>query len=545
MRKIFFLFIIFLFQNATAQIPSEYRVTFKNKNNTPYSLTSPLDYLSQKAIDRRTKQSIPIDSTDIPITPAYLDSIYQAGAELMTRSKWLNSVIIYTKDTNAINKIKTFPFVESVELVGYSLTLNSQHKKHEPKINETYNSTRGIAADNNYGPSYNQINMLGGDILHDENLRGQNMTIAVLDAGFSGENTLSAFDSINLNHQILGEWTFVENKTNIQKHTHGTWVLSIMGANKPGSIIGTAPLANYYLLVTEDASSEYVVEEDFWVSGAEYADSVGSDIINSSLGYLDFDDSLQNHTYSDLDGKTTVAAKGANFAFSKGMIVVVSAGNDGPGYICTPADANNALTVGAVTSNGNYAFFSSVGPNSAGVIKPNVASQGYNTILADQNDTVSAGNGTSFSSPLISGMTACLWQAFYNLKNSQIVDAIQKSSSQYGNPDKFLGYGIPNFPKAKMILMGIKIESNKDTLIAFPNPFKNELHFIFYSDNTQEAKVDLIELTGRIIYSRNYNFKSNGYYEIDIPNTEILSVGIYYLRVTASQDVYVNKVLKY
>ncbi|MFA6924346.1 MAG: S8 family serine peptidase [Bacteroidales bacterium] len=545
MKKIFFFLIIFFFHHAIAQIPSEYRVTFKNKNNTPYSLTSPTDYLSQKAIDRRTRQEIPIDSTDIPITPAYFDSICQAGAELMTRSKWLNSVVVYTKDSNVVNKIKTFPFVKNIELVGYSFTVSS-NKKPIPKTNDVYNNTRSITTSSNYGPSYNQINMLGGDILHDENLRGQNMTIAILDAGFTGENILSAFDSINFNHQILGEWNFVENTTNVyQRSTHGTSVLSIMGANKPGSIIGTAPLANYYLIVTEDVLSEYVIEEDFWVAGAEYADSVGSDIINSSLGYFHFDNSLQNHTYNDLDGKTTVAAKGANYAFDKGMIVVVAAGNSGPGYIGTPADANKALTIGAVNANRNYALLSSRGPNSAGVLKPNVASQGIDTYIANQSDTVSKGNGTSFSSPLISGMTACLWQAFYNLKNSQIVDAIQKSASQYDNPDTLLGYGIPNFPKAKIILMGIKAESNNNINIPYPNPFKTELNFIFYSDNTQTAKVDIINLTGRIIYSKNYNFKSNGYYKIDIPNTEILPVGIYYLRITTSQNVYVNKVLKY
>ncbi|MEG1556622.1 MAG: S8 family serine peptidase, partial [Bacteroidales bacterium] len=243
---------------------------------------------------------------------------------------------------------------------------------------------------------------------------------------------------------LLGENPFRE-------ASHGTMVLSCIASYVPGELVGSAPFVAAYVAKTEDGRSENKIEEDNWVAGIEWADSLGCQVLNSSLGYTKFDDSLQTRTYEDLNGKTSRASRAATIAASKGMIVCNSAGNEGTKkwkYIGAPADAEQILSVGAVDINGKRASFSSYGPTADGRIKPDACAVGKNTFVATPRSKTLKSNGTSFSSPILSGMVVCLWQAFPEKSNLEIIDAIRKSGSQIMAPDSSLGYGITDFLRA-------------------------------------------------------------------------------------------------
>jgi hypothetical protein len=468
----------------SAQVsPDTYWVKFTDKNNSPYNINNPDAFLTQRAIDRRISQNISIQQNDLPVNQNYIDAVAAAGANVLNISKWFNSVTVYTTDPAVISAIEGLPFVLSTQKMSER---NSDVGSGKPFFtNETFcqeipnkNSTApesGLSFD--YGSAYNQINMLNGIALHDMGFDGKGMVIAVLDAGFTNVDIIPAFDSLWINNQILGVKDFVNpySPNIFGSHYHGCMVLSTMGANLPGQMVGTAPHADYWLLRSENGSSEYLVEELNWISAAEFADSVGADVINSSLGYTTFDDPTQDHTYADMDGNTTPITLAADLAASKGILVVNSAGNSGSSswqYIGAPADADSVLTIGAVNSSGNYASFSSTGPTYDGRIKPNVVAQGQGTTIVTTSGTVTTGNGTSFSSPVTAGMVACLWQAFPGRKNVEIMEAIQQSASQYDNPDDFLGYGIPDYLEAYNNLQSTTVLSIQiDLKVYLEGPF--------------------------------------------------------------------------
>jgi hypothetical protein len=447
--------------------PDKYWIRFTDKNNSPYSIDYPEQFLSQKAIDRRNNQGILINSNDLPVNPAYIQAVANLGATVLNVSKWMNSVTIYTASQTVVDAISQLPFVLSVGKSEFEpKNLTSESKKpffdsetygEIEKVDNVKSLLEGKSYD--YGQAYNQISMLNGIALHDLGYNATGMTIAVLDAGFKNANTISAFSYLWSNNRILGYKDFVEPAApNIfNSHTHGTHVLSTMGANLPGQMIGTAPEAFYWLLRCEDGGSEYLIEELNWVSAAEFADSVGVDVINSSLGYTTFDDPSQNHTYQDMNGNTTPVAKGADMVVSKGMIVVNSAGNEGSSswyYIGSPADGDSVFSIGAVDASGNYVSFSSHGPTSDGQMKPDVVAQGSGTTIISANTgNVITGSGTSFSSPVTAGMVTCLWQAHPNRRNTEILQAIRQSGSLAVNPNNEMGYGIPNYMTAHNLLL--------------------------------------------------------------------------------------------
>ncbi len=378
------------------------------------------------------------------------------------------------------------PFVLSVS--KNSVTKNVPDKKSEKPFFENESFTKianedivkGVTSGESYdyGQAFNQINMLNGIPLHDLGYDGAGMTIAVLDAGFLNANVLSAFDSLWLNNQIIGYKDFVSPLAPdiFGSHTHGTSVLSTMGANLPAEMVGTAPKADYWLLRSEDDATEYLIEELNWASAAEYADSVGVDVINSSLVYNTFDDPAQDHTYAYMDGNTTPITIAADLAASKGILVVNSAGNSGSSswhYIGAPADGDSVFSIGAVNSSGVYASFSSTGPTYDGRIKPNVVAQGQgSTIISAYSGNVISGNGTSFSSPITAGMVASLWQAHPDKKNTEIMEAIQQSATQALNPDSLLGFGIPDYFAAHTLLSVPVIHIiNLDIKVFLEGPF--------------------------------------------------------------------------
>lgn len=450
---------------------SRYIIRFINKNGTPYTLSNPAAYLSAKAIERRTKQKIPLDSTDLPVSPAYLESVRSIpGVTVLNKSNWLNQICIRTTDPAALAKINSLPFVNTAfPIAARVYTESSNRIKAEPftasplRMNSTNSA---LENDYNYGNTFDQVHLHAGEFLHNHKLTGQGIAIAVFDGGFFGYKTNPAFDSVRLQNRISGEWDFVANEQSVHEDdAHGMYCLSIMAANRPGLMVGSAPKANYYLFRTEDAGSEYPVEEQNWAAAAERADSLGADMISSSLGYDDFDDPSFNHTYAQRNGNVSIVTRAADLAAKKGMIVMNSAGNSGNSsgeskYISCPADGDSVVAVGAVDRNGNIAAFSSWGPNGGGKLKPNIVSLGQGTTIAGTNGNPVTGNGTSFSNPNMAGLIACLWQAFPDLTNMEIIDAVQKSAHKYNNPDDRFGYGIPDFKKAFSALMIKSFQGN-------------------------------------------------------------------------------------
>lgn len=438
-RVLLFMSLFGFFLTVTAQYNCW--IQFANKKGTSGSLSNPSAYLSSKAIVRRTRQHLAVDSTDLPVSHVYVQSVLQKGAVLKSSSRWLNGITVILPDTSLLSAFRALPFVKKVELtlttVGYTSPPPSKMPEMPSMINDVY------------GTANQQIDMHNGRKLHADGFRGKGMVVGVLDAGFYKTDQISVFDSLRLQGRLLGIKDFADPSVPFFANTafHGTNVLSTMAANQPDLMIGTAPDASYWLIRTEYAPSEYLVETDNWVAGLEFADSVGVDVVNSSLGYTQFDNSGMDYTYQSLNGKTSRASIAATMAARKGMIVVNSAGNEGNKlwhYISAPADADSILAVGAVDFNGTHASFSGYGSTADGRIKPDVCAVGYQAVIATSANTIATNNGTSFASPIMAGLVACVWQALPTYNNMQIINFFKQYSSMYAAPDNILGYGIPD-----------------------------------------------------------------------------------------------------
>ncbi len=454
----------FLSTTIFSQQYPKYVVVFKNKNNTPYHLNKPRVYLSKKAVDRRTRYSIAIDSSDFPVNPSYITQVLQQGSvSYLSQSKWLNQILIFTKSNAAVTAIKKLSFVKSVNPVGPASTtgkpVTDKFKEKTEPLNASALKPEKIAANHyDYGNSYSQVHIHKGEFLHNKGFTGKGIVIAIIDAGFYHYKTTKAFDSARAHHQFLGERDFVDFDSSVNEdYDHGELCLSTIAANVPGVMVGTAPDASFWLLRSENVNSEFPIEEHNWAAAAEFADSAGADMITSSLGYNQFDDSQFNHTYNDFYKNSTMISKAATFAAKKGIIVTNSAGNEGSDswkYLIFPADDDSVCAVAATDVSGVIASFSSYGY--PGKIKPNIASVGSGTTLYSSTGLTS-GSGTSFSNPNINGLIACLWQAFPEFNNMTILKAVYRSADRYKTPDNRYGYGIPNMQRAYNILNNMRI----------------------------------------------------------------------------------------
>jgi serine protease AprX len=528
-----------------AQSQGRYFVQFTDKNHNEYSLDQPEAFLSDRALKRREKYKIPVVQNDLPVSSCYLDSLKKMGLEVLNTSKWFNAATVEITDTLfSLDTLSTFSYIKLVERTK---TLKSNSLSSSDNTLKLYNSDN--YGQDYYGMAWWQIAQANGHYLHNQGYRGEGVLMAVLDAGFYNVDELESFDSAWQNNQIIATRDFVhEGRSFFKNSYHGMKVFSTIAGNVPGVFVGTAPKADFILCRTEDAKTEFVIEEDHWVAGAEYADSIGADIINSSLGYNDFDDTLQNHTIADMDGNTTRISMAADIAASKGMLVVTSAGNEGAkswGYITAPADADSILTVGAVDSAGNYASFSSRGPTVDGRIKPNVAVLGQLAVIQYASGGFGPGNGTSFSSPILAGMAACLWQANPLASNMQIIQAIQESASRYYNPDSLTGYGIPNFRIADLILKS-KFDEPIDTnkyLNVYPNPFSNEIAVELCSPRGREITVAIYDSLGKQVFSES-QYIANQYinsFRLDLSG---LKNGVYVLKLISGNRSRQKKIIK-
>jgi serine protease AprX len=500
---IFAVFLIFHYENLKAQ--EYYWVGFSDKNDTQYSLSSPVDYLSERAIQRRIKQNIAIDSLDLPLNKNYIDEVVKIGATFIHASKWLNGITVKAETDSFTIKVSKLPFVKEFQLTKGLAKKSAIQKFAELEGSENFPIDNSI-----YGPSVYQTSILNGQFLHNQNYLGQGMQIAVLDGGFFSADRYPAMDSLWANNQILGIKDFVDPTAEFYKtHYHGMSVLSCMGGNVPGKLIGTATKASYWLIRSEDTGSEFLIEEDNWVAAAEFADSAGVDIINSSLGYYNFDNSEMNHPFEEMDGKTTRVTRGANIAASKGILVFSSAGNEGNNigenswkHIVAPSDGEKVIGVGAVNKDSIPSGFTSLGPAFGGKTKPNVTALGWSTFLQRSDGTFGYLSGTSFSSPVMAGMAACLWQSQPHASAEQVKTAIEMSGHLYENPNDKMGFGIPDMYRAWLLLVNLSTSAPGilKQWTAFPNPVDDVLILQKNSSQFQDTvRIEIFTMDGKLV----------------------------------------------
>lgn len=521
---------------AAQTAPATYWVQFTDKAHTPYSLSAPEAYLSPRAIERREHQHIAIDSLDLPVDPAYVTALLAAGQfSLHSTSKWSNAVTIVSTDTAALDTLTHLPFVRQLR----SVRTYAPPTAAADKFPRAQRMALGSADSSTYGPSLRQIAMMNGHLLHElGSARGEGMLIGILDSGFDRADSLDAFSDLRAREGIRFTRDLVLPGGDVYRaHWHGRSVLSVMAGHLPGRLLGTAPAADYVLLRTEDADSENLVEEDNWVAGAELADSIGCDVLNTSLGYTQFDDSTQDHVYADLDGRTTRIAIAANIASRKGMIPVISAGNSGAApwhYISTPADAIDVLTVGAVDQFRQVAGFSSRGPSADGRVKPDVSAMGSGTVgLSADGSDVAYINGTSFSSPLVCGLTACLWQLHRDRSAHEIMDAVRRSASHFATPNDSIGHGIPDYWRAHLLLGGEDLTGLLAPTFThvYPLPFSDHLDIELYSGDAEAVTITMTDALGRTVLQRTTAVEPSAYQQlhIDDPVLGQLRSGAYVL----------------
>ena len=432
-----------------------YRYYLRDKQGCGFSTDRPGHYLSAKAMERRKRQRLRVDSTDLPVSQKYVEQFRVKGVRVVGASRWNNTVVASARDTALLSQLAQLPCVAEARMVFQSPdSVEEELKPFRPKVHDEYNRWDSLRGDP-LGMARTQIEMLGGDRLHEIDLRGQGMTIAVLDGGFQNADQLPALSGLRL----AGCRNFVpsdraEEDDLFKGIDHGTKVLSVLAAQAPQVLSGTAPLASYWLLRCEDPLSEQPIEEDYWTWAAEFADSVGADIINSSLGYNEYDEGLGSYRLQDLDGETALISRSASMLARKGIVLCNSAGNSGMQpwkKITVPADARDILTIGAVNKEGHNASFASVGPSQDGRVKPDVVAMGVSTCLLTGRGTLIGDSGTSFSTPVVCGLVACLWQGLPQKTALEIIDLVRQSGSQFDEPDNILGYGLPDFWQAFMI----------------------------------------------------------------------------------------------
>jgi hypothetical protein len=510
-----------------------YWIQLNTKSGNPFDIKHPEQFLSERSLERRARQGILIDSTDLPVTPVYIDSLKSLGFNVKHTSRWMNGVIATYDSTKNIDSLNLPSFVSYVELrKGFRMKSKSDKFEKADSLEK-----------NVYAHSSEQVEMLNGHKLHNYS-KGKGVYIAVLDAGFENADSILPFENIRSEGRILGTRDFVEPGNNVyEESNHGTMVLSCMAMNKPGEMVGTAPESSYLLLRSEDVDDEFPIEEDYWIIAAEFADSVGCDVINTSLGYTVFDNSDFNHNYDEYTGDSIRISKAANIAVSKGIVVVCSAGNEGDGswrYISFPSEARDVLCVASVDSKRKISYFSSVGfENDTTILKPDVAAMGTLTSLVSSDGQFVKSNGTSFSGPLIAGMAACLVGLFPDKKAIEIIDMIIKAGDRYPLHNDEYGFGIPDF--------GSIVEHEEDSLIVdykqnllsdikfFPNPVSD---FLFVNNNSTYKYLQIISLAGTLVYSAEI---PKGSFTLDTGN---LNTGAYILKFKGDTQCQSFKILK-
>ena len=536
MKFLVVLSLMFLGNISYAQ--NKYFVYLIDKTGSAFKTSEASKFLSPRSLLRRNTQKIPITNRDLPVSTTYLKQLSGLGLKIYGSSKWLNAVLLEATPTQ-LTAIRALPFVSAVE--GNS-SINGL-RVAGPLKNKWTLST---AIDYNYGSALIQNQQLGADLMHKANITGKGILVGVLDSGFDRANTIDVLKAIFTEKRVLDTYDFVDREQNVYNEDgHGTAVLSCIGGLSDGKLVGTAPDASFVLYRTEDVRSESKIEEVYWLFAAERADSVGVDVINSSLGYSTFDNAALDYKYADMNGDKTICARAADYAVGVGISVVVSAGNDGNSpwkFISTPADADSVISVGAVDGLGNIASFSSFGPNAKNNIKPELVARGAATVVGGGSNAIGASNGTSFSSPVLAGFVASFKQAYPQIPVMKLREILIKSGDMYLTPNARVGYGMPSYTKAKelaeaylkTLVLSTPIEENAD-LIVFPNPIvDNEILIKYNNKELSDAEnVRIFEKSSsRLVIKDTYLGSKN--------QIKKLSSGTYILQISTAEGKLAN-----
>jgi Subtilisin-like serine proteases len=537
-RKLFIFILVLINFTVNGQDTYSYfcRVYFRDKGtNTPANYSS-ADLLSARSIDRRLKAGITApDYRDIPVFKEYIDQIKELGFAFHCTSKWLNTALFKTKSFPDTSLLKSLPFVADAKIVK------------KPAGKSHYSDKMDLVSDAEDLPPFNRpLTMMHGDVLHSSGYDGTGVLIAILDAGFPNADYIPSLSNLRNRKGIKYTWDFVNNQSFVYDyHYHGTAILSVLAGQSEGNIQGTASGADYILLRTEDASSEYSVEEDFWASAAEFADSAGADIISSSLGYYNFDEPSLNYKYSQLDGNTAFVTQAADIAASKGILVVCSAGNERNKawkYIIAPSDGDSVISVGAVDGNGIISAFSSAGPSSDGRVKPDNTAMGVSVAAQIDFGSFVRLNGTSLSCPVLSGMAATLKQAVPDATNIEIINALHRAGDRFSVPDTLYGYGTPDMIKALDYLEEAHLKLPEKGTLTWPNPTTGEFE-INFSNSPGSLFIEIYTSAGRLIYRKDFSEYAGRNIVINALSGK--PQGIYLIRLRTGKDTFVNKIIKY
>jgi serine protease AprX len=534
LSKVKWAFVFLFFSHAAAAQVNRYMVFFKDKTGTSHTISNPLEFLSQKAVDRRTKQHIAVTASDLPVNENYVLGVKDAGANVYFRTRWMNGVLVQC-NASVVPAIQSLPYVVRVELVAPDARLSTARKKNSLKTRTTLASAATQV----------QLHMIGLDDMQTSGYKGENMTIAIFDSGFEGVDAAVPFQH-NFNEgriNLTASHDFVTNSDDVfQYDDHGTEVFSVIAAYQEGTFTGGAYEANYQLYVTEDASTEYRIEEYNWLFAAERADSAGVDIVNSSLGYYDFDDTNMNYPQSAMDGKTTVVTRAAQALADRGVVVVCSAGNEGGiswQIVTAPADARDVLAVGSVNGSGQRINSSSKGPTADGRIKPDVAALGASTAVIKPNGSLGTSTGTSLSAPLITSLVAGVWQKYPELSNKDVMAIIRRSASLAKAPNNLLGYGIPNFTSVGSYLQHLE----ENPFEVFPNPIVDTITIKpFSAAYVSTCQVELISSQGQLMLNNAITF-SPATPDFSA-NLSGFSAGVYILRLLWNGKIITHKLVK-
>ena len=517
---------------------SVYWVYFKDKASNGYYIDQPGAFLSERSVQRRAWQGLSVDARDLPVTSAYVQEVTALGADIKHVSKWLNGIAFVHADSSLFLQVMELPFTDT------SAWRPENGQQYFPSVttSQRFGPPLGSPPEFNYGPSLEQAAMLGTDHLHALGYTGKGVWIAVLDAGFSRVDSLPAFADLISDGRLLGTRNFVNDLPVMRESSsHGMNVLSSMAGIWSGNLVGTAPHASYFLCMTEDPVRETRIEEIAWIEAAEFVDSLGFDVINTSLGYSDFDGTAYDYSYSDMDGQTTFISRAAALAASRGMIACNSAGNEGNDpwfYITAPADANGILTVGAVDIDRNIAAFSSRGPSYDARIKPDVAAQGVQCILQSVSGGLAVGSGTSFSSPILAGSVASLWQAYPGMSAGEMIHWVRQNGDRSLNPDATYGFGIPDVAKAYWSITRVPAGIRPGRLELYPNPASQWIRIRLPGEEDGNHELHMIDMSGRLVLSREVDLSD----EIPLPSS--LQPGLYILEVNTGQVIYRGRFIK-
>ncbi len=541
--RLFFAFLL-LPTLCISQKLNKYWVELTDKDNSPYCTCRPGEFLSQRALERREQANIPIVENDLPVSPTYLTALKNNGLQIHSVSRWLNAVTLIA-DSTEIKKVRKLPFVKSYAYIGPHLKFRNPPNRPVKKRKPEPDYPKPGGTQNPLGYTTLQNSLLNIPPLYAAGHRGQGIWVAVMDGGFINADTMPFFDSVALQGRLHPGWDFVERDAGLfEAAGHGTSVLSVMAANLPGYFVGTAPDATYFLLKTEDTGGEYPIEEANWISGAEWADSIGVDIINASLGYTSFNDTSLSHTYATLNGRTAIGSRGAAIAATKGMIICNSAGNEGDGswhYIGVPADAPGVIAVGAVTSEGARANFSSFGPTPDGRIKPDLVAPGDDVVVAGNVGTeLGISSGTSLASPMLAGALAALWSAYPEKNAAEILDAVFQSADQFEKPDNERGWGLPDMTNAWLALGGF---TAGQSTFAFDRE-AGELTLLFAHDFFKNGdSVEIKDVFGQKVNAMTVSIFQHAITTVKINGLMRLPAGTYSVRIENAAEVEVFPVV--